>query len=517
MSDTSASLPKLKVLAVDDNKINLQILSVFLKKMGHTVILAEDGQQAVLRFEQERPDMVLLDIMMPVMDGFEAATVIRGLSTDRWIPIIFLSALSRDENLLKGLEAGGDDYMSKPVNFVVLEAKIRSVQKTLELQNQLREALHRAQVISDNVLEAIFSVNERGIIQSCNQSAERMFGWTMEEMVGKNISIIMPEPHQTRHDSYIAKYLMGAPPSIIGLEREVEARRRDGSIFPAELGVNEVRLEAGARLFVGVMRDISERKRTEARLQESARQLKEYYEQTQSEQLLAKRLMEKQLHREGLKDERLRYLLKPASSFSGDVVAASRSPSGKLYILVADATGHGLGAAISALPVLAIFYRMTAHDNTLSELILELNQQLRESMPIGRFVAATLLCTDEANKTGEIWVGGMPEALLMDEWGRISHRFAANNLPLGIVGNHELSTDPEMFSWESNSQLVLFSDGLTEATNQAGNQFGLDGLLKAMAHLPPGKRFDSIRQALAEHLAGEAAQDDVSIMLVDCP
>ena len=99
-------LPKLKVLTVDDNRTNLQILQVFLKKLGHEAIAAEDGAQALAKYEEHHPDLVLMDIMMPVMDGLEATRRIRALPSDRWVPIIFLSALDRDENLVGGLEAG---------------------------------------------------------------------------------------------------------------------------------------------------------------------------------------------------------------------------------------------------------------------------------------------------------------------------------------------------------------------------------------------------------------------------
>ena len=85
----------MKVLAVDDNRTNLHILQVFLKKLGHQVITAENGEEAVRKFANEQPDIVLLDIMMPVMDGFEAARQIKAMTVERWTPVIFLSALNR--------------------------------------------------------------------------------------------------------------------------------------------------------------------------------------------------------------------------------------------------------------------------------------------------------------------------------------------------------------------------------------------------------------------------------------
>src|SRR5574343_895144 len=184
----NALMTKMKVLAVDDNRTNLHILQVFLKKLGHDVILAENGQEAVDRFRRDQPDLVLLDIMMPVMDGFEAARQIKATPSERWTPIIFLSALNRDENLVEGLEAGADDYLTKPINFVVLEAKLRSMQRSLAMQQESIDSLRRVQAISDNVLDAIVTSDEKGNIISVNKSTERIFGWSSAELIGQNVA-----------------------------------------------------------------------------------------------------------------------------------------------------------------------------------------------------------------------------------------------------------------------------------------------------------------------------------------
>jgi PAS domain S-box-containing protein len=507
---------KMKVLAVDDNRTNLHILQVFLKKLGHEVLLAENGEEAVRRFEADSPDLVLLDIMMPVMDGFEAARRMKAMPRDRWTPVIFLSALNRDENLVEGLDAGADDYLTKPINFVVLEAKLRSMQRSLALQQESIDSLRRVQAISDSVLDAIVTSNEHGIIVSVNQSTERIFGWSPAEMVGKNISMLMPEDERMAHEIRVGSYSYDSPPKNIGLERELEAQHKDGHHFAATLTITQVVLD-NQRMIVGVIRDISERKRNEQKLRENARQLQDYYDQTQAEQQLALRLMEKQLHRKGLRDSRLRYTVIPAENFSGDIVAANRSPDGFFYAMLADATGHGLTAAISVLPVLALFYRMSKLNRPIQEIVLELNLQLKESMPIGRFVAITLVCLDETKKRGDIWVGGTPEAFLFDRWGRVVRTFPSVNLPLGIVSNDELGGNPQHFDWADESQLILCSDGLLEASNPQGTQFGADGLIAATANTSPNDRFAKIEGALASHQNGAIASDDISLMLIDCP
>jgi len=512
----SLPLPPLRVLVVDDNRTNLHILQVFLKKLGHEVMLAENGQEAVDKFHAEHPDLVLLDIMMPVMDGFEAARRIKVAAAERWVPIIFLSALNRDENLVEGLEAGGDDYLTKPINFVVLEAKMRSMQRSLMLQQRSVDALNRVQTISDSVLDAIVTIDASATIIACNSSTELLFGWTRDELIGRNVSVLIPEPHRSEHDVYVQNYVHGGPPHVIGSRREVEAVRKNGEIFPVDLGISEVKVD-GSRLFIGVMRDITEQKLVATRLHENAEQLRAYYEHTQNEQQLAQRLMEKQLHRKGLEDERLQYSVLAAENFSGDVVAATRSSEGRFYALLGDATGHGLAAAISALPILAIFYRMAGLNSPLKELILELNQQLRESMPIGRFVATTVVCLDETGRGGDIWIGGTPPVYLIDRWGRPAQEFTSTHLPLGILGNAEMDAQPVHFTWEAESQLILGSDGLYEADNAAGQQFGSAGLLGAVAHTSPAERFDVILAALQNHLGDNRAVDDVSLMLISCP
>ncbi len=512
----SPLLPPLRVLVVDDNRTNLHILQVFLKKLGHSVILAENGQEAVDRFHGDHPDIVLLDIMMPVMDGFEAARRIKAAAAERWVPIIFLSALNRDENLVEGLEAGGDDYLTKPINFVVLEAKMRSMQRSLMLQQRSIDALLRLQAISDAVLDAIITTDTSGRIVACNTATELLFGWTRDELIGQNVSALMPEPYRGEHDGYMQRYIHGGPPHIIGSRREAVACRRNGEVFPIDLGISEVKVE-GNRLFIGVLRDITEQKEAELRLRETTEQLRSYYDHTQNEQQLAQRLMEKQLHRKELEDKHLQYSVLAAENFSGDVVAATRSDQGRFYALLGDATGHGLTAAISALPVLAIFYQMATLDTPLKNLVLELNQQLRESMPIGRFVATTVVCLDESTKSGEIWIGGTPSAYLIDRWGRPSREFTSSHLPLGILGNAEMDAEPVRFTWDPESQLILGSDGLYEADNAAGLQFGSARLLETIAHTSPGERFQAILDALHQHLGGNRAADDVSLMLISCP
>ncbi|MBI5918630.1 MAG: PAS domain S-box protein [Nitrosomonadales bacterium] len=131
-----------------------------------------------------------------------------------------------------------------------------------------REALQREHfmsVVLDNVFDGVVTIDERGLVDSFNKSAERIFGYDASEVIGRNISMLMPEPHRTAHDSYVRNYLETAQSKIVGIGREVVGRRKDGRLFPLDIAVSEVE-EGGVRRFIGVVRDITERKSVEERM-----------------------------------------------------------------------------------------------------------------------------------------------------------------------------------------------------------------------------------------------------------
>lgn len=149
-------LAKLKVLIVEDSKVALKAISGYIEDMGVQPLLAENGQDAIELYTRERPDIVLLDIILPDTDGYEVARQIRRLQDkDQWTAIIFLSVMSKDEDLARGIEVGGDDYIMKPVGSVVVQAKVRAMYRLVQMQRalvklaaQLNDANHELQRLS---------------------------------------------------------------------------------------------------------------------------------------------------------------------------------------------------------------------------------------------------------------------------------------------------------------------------------------------------------------------------------
>jgi two-component system, LuxR family, sensor kinase FixL len=126
----------------------------------------------------------------------------------------------------------------------------------------------KATAILAAAVDAIITIDEHGLIESFNPAAERLFGYRAAEVMGRNVRMLIPEPYHSEHDRYLDHYRNTGQARIIGIGREVEGRRKDGSIFPMELTVGESR-RGRRRLFAGIVRDISERKRSEQELRDS--------------------------------------------------------------------------------------------------------------------------------------------------------------------------------------------------------------------------------------------------------
>lgn len=128
----------MKALVIEDTQITLKVVSAQLERIGITPLPARDGAIGLQRFIAERPDLILLDIVLPDIDGYEVAQRIRAAEKPgEWTPIIFLTARTKDEDVERGIAAGGDDYLVKPVSAIVLGAKVRAMQRIIQMRGSL--------------------------------------------------------------------------------------------------------------------------------------------------------------------------------------------------------------------------------------------------------------------------------------------------------------------------------------------------------------------------------------------
>jgi DNA-binding response OmpR family regulator len=136
-AETPASAERDVVLAVDDNEQNLQLLEEYLWSWGYDVVLARDGREAVDLYPRYNPSIIVLDVMMPNMDGYEACQLIKRSPAGRTIPILMLTALTGAEDKIRALESGADDFLNKPINREELRTRIRSLIKIRNLRKEL--------------------------------------------------------------------------------------------------------------------------------------------------------------------------------------------------------------------------------------------------------------------------------------------------------------------------------------------------------------------------------------------
>ncbi|MEM7179614.1 MAG: PAS domain S-box protein [Spirochaetota bacterium] len=155
-----------------------------------------------------------------------------------------------------------------PVQANILAIIFEDFTEHKQMENLLRDKEAKVRAILDTAADGIISIDKRGLIEAFNASAEKLFGYTVEDVLGKNVNILMPSPYDKEHDGYIAKYLKTLTPKIAGTNREVMGKRRDGSLFPMYISIGEARIGEDI-FFTGIMRDLTEAKEMEKSLFEA--------------------------------------------------------------------------------------------------------------------------------------------------------------------------------------------------------------------------------------------------------
>lgn len=365
-----------RALIVDDDPVGRIALRRLLAHCGYDALLATNGAEGVENFEAGRPDIVFMDMLMPVMDGLEAARHIKRLCGARFVPVIFVTGNSDDEDLVRCIDAGGDDFMVKPYSGTVLAAKIRAMERIRDL--------HR-------------------------HSAALQF--RMDE-----------------------------------------------------------------------------------------------------EQRLAKRILEGAVMGTNVRPPALQSHLAPASTFNGDLLLSAYSPSGDLYVLLGDFTGHGLAATIGALPAAETFRAMTAKGYGPGRILAEINRKLHALLPVGHFLAAAFARIDRDGGRVAVINCGMPDAWLLRD-GAVGAVFRSSGLPLAVLPESDYESGEVGVVVMPGDHLVLVSDGALEATNAAGEMLGAGRLQAAFER---GSRDGHALAAAVdeiERFCGQTAHaDDVSLV-----
>lgn len=250
------------------------------------------------------------------------------------------------------------------------------------------------------------------------------------------------------------------------------------------------------------------------------RELARYRSLQEEEQRLARFVMERLINREALGDPAVSHWIASAAEFSGDLIAAARTPGNVLHVLLADGAGHGLAASLNVLPVTAPFYRMTERGFGIDAIAREINSKVRALLPVDRFIAATLVAVNFRERYVTVWNGGNPGPLLVRPDGGVRLHFNRHHFPLGVVDDDEFDGTVDAHVVNPHDHLLLFSDGLIELEDAAGQALGVDGLGAALNNLPADLRLPRLTDIVHELTGGSPPRDDISIAhiaLTDTP
>ncbi|MDO3382914.1 diguanylate cyclase domain-containing protein [Gilvimarinus algae] len=174
----------MKILLVEDSATLRHAMSQYIVEAGHTALVAESGEQALQLLEDTPVDMIIMDVEMPGLNGFETTTLIREWLGSHWIPIIFVTGMSDDEDYRKGIEAGGDDYLIKPVSKMIITAKIRAMERIADMRDQLNRLNQELEALSQ--LDSLTQILNR---RTFNEEAQKQ--WLLAGRKQTHTSVLM--------------------------------------------------------------------------------------------------------------------------------------------------------------------------------------------------------------------------------------------------------------------------------------------------------------------------------------
>jgi PAS domain S-box-containing protein len=320
----TAESEQVDILLVDDRAENLLALEAILEPLGQRLVRAQSGEAALRCLLEREFAVILLDVQMPDMNGFETARMIKARDRTKHVPIIFLTAISKDEDyVFKGYSVGAVDYMSKPFQPEILRSKVQvfvdlyvqrrriaeQEQRIRDIERQELELRHMRELLQSearfreivgSAMDAIILFDADGKISLINGAAERMFGTRTDDAIGSVIARFFPEGVGADTMSNLCSSAEQQrtdvrPSAPEGQPHSFTARRANGATFPIEASVSCLDTSLG-RTYTLIVRDISERVRHEAALRDQAESLAESANEL--------KMLNEELHRRQLDLER---------------------------------------------------------------------------------------------------------------------------------------------------------------------------------------------------------------------
>jgi len=399
------------------------------------------------------------------------------------------------------------------------------ITQRLQAERQLQYSEAKLHAVVNTAVDGIITILGDGVIESVNRSALEIFGYSQEELIGQNVSMLMPDPERSHHQAFIKKYINTGKATVVGLGgREVLGLRKDGSTVPLELAVNEMRV-GEVRMFAGILRDITERVEARADLMTANALLAEKQQRLDADLTSAAGIQRALLPVTPVWEGRLdvAWRFEPSSALGGDIFNIVELDGSCLGVYIMDVSGHGVPSALvsvlvhqAMLPGVGILTRPAP--GGIGAEIVSPNEVMRVLNYEGfferfeKFFTMFYLVLD--TRTGEFKYcnAGHPPPIFMKNDGTMT-LLAEGGPVIGVAGGEPFGMGSGVLG--PNDRLLLYTDGCPEHMNPEGEQFGEEQLIASMAQACGGTSETLVKEvgrAMDEHGRGTPYEDDVSLL-----
>jgi DNA-binding response OmpR family regulator len=461
------------ILLADDDDVGRYVIATMLRRAGFTVRQAVDGQEAVDSNTADPPDLAILDVKMPGIDGFETCRRVKGNEATRHIPVLMLSAtFLESEAHVEGLETGADAYLTQPVEAPVLAATIRSLLRSRSLEDEVRLAAAEWRTTFDAISDPVAVLDDGGVVVRANRAFLARFGAAVA----------------------------GSRPAALEHARangEVTLDERTYTVRYDDVPVSE----PGSRVVV-TLSDVTAARRI-ARERAVALTVERRISRTLQRTLLPERLP----NDPGIALHAWHLAAEHELIVGGDWYDVIETAAG-LWLVIGDVAGHGVAAAAQA-GQLRHSLRVYAHEGYgLADSLRRLNELVTQT-ELTDMATMCIVALDSRSDAVRIVSAGHPPPLMLPAEGPARLATRANGVVLGAIG---ASYQEETMEFAAGDRLVLYTDGLVERPGETIDD-GLDRLVNiadGVAGLEP------LRMHLVRTLVGDAPpRDDVALLLAE--
>lgn len=258
------------ILIVDDAPASLSLLQDMLRSQGYRTFVAISGERALDLAQRVQPDLVLLDVMLPGLDGLETCRRLKANPATSDIPVIFVSACSETEDIVAGFDQGAADYIAKPLRLPEVIARVRAQLNFRSASQSSTQQARHLRMIVEGMDEGLMLLGQDGSIQYANPASERCLGYSGAELAGRHLAALLAKPAANDYAAYFDRQGRNEPGILERCRgtREVLLQQPDGSARAMDLSLSP--MASSEQLYIALLHDITHHKQSETALQRAA-------------------------------------------------------------------------------------------------------------------------------------------------------------------------------------------------------------------------------------------------------